>query len=110
MLIQKLGTDHIPAVLCGKAADKLCLFIHGKCGNKEEAEGLAEIICPHGFQVLGTDLAEHGGRKDDSAKPAPWEAVPELSGVSDWAVMCKSMRTAGTGFTPTNSLQSGVIS
>ena len=75
----------MPAVLYGEAADKVCLFIHGKCGNKEEAERLSEIICPHGFQVLGIDLPEHGERKDDSGKLVPWDAVPELQSVLSYA-------------------------
>ncbi|MEG1985375.1 MAG: hypothetical protein RR009_08815 [Oscillospiraceae bacterium] len=73
--------NNIPAVLCGEMANKVCLFIHGKCGNKEEAERLAEIICPHGFQVLSIDLPEHGERMGESAKLVPWVSVPELQGV-----------------------------
>ena len=85
MLTQKFKINHIPAVLYGEAADKVCLFVHGKCGNKEEAERLAEIICLHGFQVLGIDLPEHGERKDDSAKLVPWVAVPKLQSVLTYA-------------------------
>lgn len=73
--------NNIPAVLYGDMSDKICLFVHGKCGNKEEAEQLAEIICPHGFQVLSIDLPEHGERKNVSAKLVPWIAVPELQSV-----------------------------
>ena len=53
----------IPAVLYGAESDKLYLFVHGKCGCKEEAEDFAEIVCPSGWQVLGIDLPEHGSRK-----------------------------------------------
>lgn len=77
--------NHIPAVLYGETADKVCLFVHGKCGNKEEAEKLAEIICPHGFQVLGIDLPEHGERKNKSSKLVPWVAVSELQNALKYA-------------------------
>lgn len=71
----------IPAVLYGKQADKVWLFVHGKCGNKEEACGLAELLCPKGYQVLGMDLPEHGARKGCTEKLLPWVVVPELQGV-----------------------------
>lgn len=69
---------NIPAMLYGDNADKVCLYIHGKGGNKQEAKNLAAIICPYGFQVLSVDLPEHGERKTDAAKLVPWVAVPEL--------------------------------
>ncbi|MGN1306957.1 MAG: alpha/beta hydrolase [Faecousia sp.] len=71
----------IPAVLYGERADRLWLFVHGKCGNKEEACGLVELLCPKGYQVLGVDLPEHGARKGGAAKLLPWEVIPELQGV-----------------------------
>ncbi|MCI2046859.1 MAG: alpha/beta hydrolase [Faecalibacterium sp.] len=77
--------NSIPAVLYGENADKVCLYIHGKCGYKEEAQSLAEILCPRGFQVLSIDLPEHGERKNGEAKLVPWVAVPELQGVLAYA-------------------------
>lgn len=71
----------IPAVLYGERADKVWLFVHGKCGNKEEAGSLAELLCPKGYQILGIDLPEHGARKGGAEKLLPWEVVPELQGV-----------------------------
>lgn len=85
MKTDKFKISHIPTVLYGESVDKVCLFVHGKCGNKEEAKRLAEIICPHGFQVLGIDLPEHGERRNDSAKLVPWVAVPELQSVLTYA-------------------------
>ena len=75
----------IPAVLYGEESDRIYLFIHGKCGNKEEAESLAEIVCPQGIQVLGIDLPEHGARKNSTKKAVPWDVVPELQDVLRFA-------------------------
>lgn len=75
---QKLfDINHIPAILYGEDSDRVWLFVHGKCGYKEEAEAFAEIVCPKGTQVLAIDLPEHGARKA-SAGFDPWHAVPEL--------------------------------
>lgn len=73
-----------PAVLYGEKTDSLFIFVHGRCGNKYEAERFAEIASQHGFQTLGTDLPEHGGRTD-SAKFLPWDVIPELRGVMEYA-------------------------
>lgn len=71
----------IPAVLYGERTDKIWLYVHGRCGNKEEACGLAELLCPEGYQVLGIDLPEHGARKGSAEHLLPWEVIPELQGV-----------------------------
>ena len=75
----------IPAVLYGAESDKLYLFVHGKCGCKEEAEDFAEIVCPSGWQVLGIDLPEHGSRKGETDAFDPWHVVPELQTVMEYA-------------------------
>ena len=75
----------IPAVLYGEEADKVYLFVHGKCGYKEEAEDFAETVCPRGWQVLGIDLPEHGSRKGETDAFDPWHAVPELQTVMVYA-------------------------
>lgn len=61
MHIQNFCLGRIPAVLYGEPADNLWLFIHGKCGYKEEAAAFSEIACPNGYQVLSIDLPEHCG-------------------------------------------------
>ena len=68
MFTQYLSIGDIPAVLYGEHAAQVCLYIHGKCGCKEEAESLAALLCPRGFQVLGIDLPEHGARKSGVAR------------------------------------------
>ena len=73
-----------PAVLYGEKTDNLFIFVHGLCGNKYEAERFAEIAAPCGWQTLGIDLPEHGGRTD-GAKLLPWDVIPELRGVIQYA-------------------------
>jgi len=73
-----------PALLLGERTDKLYLFIHGQSGCKEEAEAFAPAAASRGYQVLGIDLPEHGGR-GDGARLTPWEAVPELSRAMEYA-------------------------
>ena len=82
---QYCAINQIPAVICGAPSDKVYLFVHGKCGSKEDAENFAEIACGKGFQVLSFDLPEHGERKDSAEKLVPWEVVPELQGVLSYA-------------------------
>lgn len=81
MVFEYFDICGIPAVLYGKRADKVWLFVHGKCGNKEEACHLAELLCPKGYQVLGMDLPEHGARRGSAEQLLPWVVVPELQGV-----------------------------
>lgn len=77
MTAEKFQIHEIPAVLYGENSDRIWLFVHGKCGYKEEAEAFAEIACPRGAQVLAIDLPEHGERKA-AAGLDPWHVVPEL--------------------------------
>lgn len=67
----------IPAILYGEPSDLVWLFVHGKCGCKEEGAAFAEIACPKDAQVLSIDLPEHGERKAETGFD-PWHAVPEL--------------------------------
>ena len=77
--------DHVPAVLYGGDADRVWLFVHGKCGCKEEARAFAELACPKGCQVLSIDLPGHGARRDEANAFDPWHAVPELQTVLTYA-------------------------
>lgn len=74
-----------PAVLYGEKSDKLWIFVHGKSGNKEEAEAFAKIVCEKGTQVLSADLPEHGERKNEHGTFYPWNAVPELEHAAEFA-------------------------
>lgn len=76
---------NISAILYGEEGDKVYLFVHGKCGCKEEAKDFAEIVCPRGWQVLSVDLPEHGYRKNETDAFDPWHIVPELQTVMAYA-------------------------
>ena len=75
----------IPAVLYGEASEGVYLFVHGKCGCKEEAGDFAGTVCPRGWQVLSVDLPEHGSRTGERDAFDPWHAVPELQTVLAYA-------------------------
>lgn len=75
----------IPAILYGEPAGRVFLHVHGKLGCKEEGKGLADIVCPKGCQVLSIDLPGHGERAAEMDRFVPWEVVPELESLYDWA-------------------------
>lgn len=80
-----LKIGEIPAILYGETSNRLYLFVHGKHGNKEEAETFAEIVCPKGWQVLSIDLPGHGVRQSEMPSFDPWHVVPELQTVLAYA-------------------------
>ena len=75
----------IPAVVYGEKSDKAFLFIHGKCGCKEEGRDFAALAAPFGWQVLAVDLPGHGARQGRGETLEPWHAVPELRSVMEYA-------------------------
>lgn len=81
MTTKRFEMNGIPVILYGEPSDKIYLFVHGKCGCKEEAEAFAAIACPAGEQVLAVDLPEHGERKAMRDAFNPWTVVPELRSV-----------------------------
>lgn len=80
MCTQELKIGTIPAVLYGKPAPNIWLFVHGQGGNKTEAAAFAALAAPTGWQVLGIDLPEHGDRTGETDF-TPWQVVPELQTV-----------------------------
>lgn len=68
----------VPAVVYGEEADRVFLFVHGRCGCKEEGRDFAALAAPFGWQVLAVDLPEHGARQGGPEPLDPWHAVPEL--------------------------------
>ncbi len=84
MKMWNMNIGATPAALYGEPAEGVFLFVHGQCGCKEEAARFAEIAAPHGWQVLAMDLPEHGGRRD-GATLTPWNAVPELQEMLQFA-------------------------
>lgn len=75
---EELRFGEIPGLLYTAQADRVFLFVHGKGGNKEEAELLAQIACEKGWDVAGIDLPGFGARTAEAERFVPWEAAPEL--------------------------------
>ena len=82
---ERFAIQDIPAILYGDSSESLYLCIHGKMGCKEEAAGIAGILCPKGYQVLSIDLPGHGERTVEMERFVPWEVVPELQAVYGFA-------------------------
>ena len=82
---ERFTIQNIPSIMYGDSSEKLFLYIHGKMGRKEEAAHLAEIVCPEGYQVLSIDLPGHGERTGEMERFVPWEALPELQAVCEFA-------------------------
>lgn len=85
MKIERIMIKNIPVLLFGEDSDKIYIYIHGKNGNKEEAQSLAQIACPKGYRVLSFDLPEHGERADSKEKLLPWTVLHELHEVAVFA-------------------------
>ena len=85
MKTEKRMLREIPGVVYGDRTDRVYLFVHGKMGRKEDAEGFARVVCLKGFQVLSIDLPGHGERTGEYARFVPWEVVPELRALGDYA-------------------------
>ena len=75
---ERIQIGHIPAVIYGKKSDKLCLYVHGRQSCKEEAEKLAPLLEPYGYQILSFDLPEHGERKDGKTEFSVQNCVYDL--------------------------------
>ena len=76
---EKIMMGKVPCILWGEASKKLVLYIHGKCGNKEEAADFAAIAVQKGYQVLSLDLPGHGERTKEMADFVPWHVTKELN-------------------------------
>lgn len=61
----------LPAVIYGEKTDRALFYVHGKYGCKEEAGGIAALLCPAGYTVLAVDLPAKGDC-------LPWEICPVL--------------------------------
>ena len=80
--MEKFIVEDIPAVLWGEPSDKIYIYVHGKQGYKEYAEGFAEVAEDKGYQTLSFDLPKHGERKD---KPEPcdiWQGISGRTGIN----------------------------
>lgn len=75
---ENFDIGNIPAILYGYNSDKLYIVVHGRYGNKEEAEGFANIAVEAGYQVLSFDLPEHGERKNENYECTIQNSISDL--------------------------------
>lgn len=85
METKSISINGIPAILWGGHSHKIYLYIHGMGGRKEEADMFASVSANQGWQVLSVDLPEHGDRMNETGTFYPWQAVPELQQVMEYA-------------------------
>ncbi|HCC34114.1 MAG TPA: alpha/beta hydrolase [Ruminococcaceae bacterium] len=80
-----LKIKDIYAVLWGAKSDKLYIYVHGKKGNKEDAELFAEKAAAKGFQVLSFDIPGHGDRTEEQYPYVPWNGARDLDIIGEYA-------------------------
>lgn len=85
MKIEKTCIAGVPAVIYGEDSSDVYLFVHGKMGNKEEAEILAECACARGYQVLAFDLPGHGESTESMDEFVPWHISERIEKVYAYA-------------------------
>lgn len=74
---------YIPAILWGKASEKVYIYVHGKMGRKESAEQFAKIAESKGYQTLSFDLPEHGERTGKAYRCDVWNGMRDLNAIAD---------------------------
>lgn len=73
----------IPAIIWGRDAQKVYLYVHGKMAYKECAEDFARVAEQKGYQTVSFDLPGHGERKARAERCDIWSGVRDLSIVGD---------------------------
>ena len=65
MKIDRIKINNIPSIIWGEKSNKVFIAVHGNMSNKEDEviKILAEKVTGNGYQVLSSDLPEHGERK-----------------------------------------------
>lgn len=82
---KKILIGGIPAIVWGKASDRVFLYVHGKMSRKEHAESFADIAEKNGWQTLSFDLPEHGERAENKEiRCDVWNGKKDLETVSDY--------------------------
>lgn len=82
---RKLSIGEIPSIIYGRESEKVYIYIHGQYGHKEESRAFAELAEERGWQTLAFDLPDHGERRGEGDTFYPWNAVPELSSIMEYA-------------------------
>ncbi len=86
MEAQRLEIDGIPALIWGRASDKVYVHVHGKMSCKEFAKDFAVIAGEKGYQTLSFDLPEHGERSGDQEYPCDiWNGPRDLKTIAEYA-------------------------
>lgn len=83
MNAERIEITGIPALVWGKASDKVYLCVHGKLSCKESAEGIAEIAAARGYQTISFDLPAHGERQTEDRRCDIWNGIHDLTLVAD---------------------------
>lgn len=76
---------NIPAIVWGEHSDKVFIYVHGKCQNKEYAESFAEIADKKGYQILSFDLPKHGDRVNENIPCDIWNGISDLQDIISYA-------------------------
>ncbi|MGI0117494.1 alpha/beta hydrolase [Zooshikella sp. RANM57] len=79
--------ESIPAVLWGKASEKLFIAVHGDKSNKADDSIVifAEEAVKSGYQVLSFDLPEHGDRTNESYLCKVQNCIQDLNTIMHYA-------------------------
>ncbi len=86
MMCEKQKIGSLPVCLYRSGdSKKVILFLHGRYGNKEEAERIAGLVEPEGFDILAADLPGHGENPADLSHFNPWEVAPLLRKLAEYA-------------------------
>lgn len=83
MNAERIEIAGIPALVWGKASEKVYLCVHGKLSCKESAEGVAEIAAARGYQTISFDLPAHGERQTEDRRCDIWNGIHDLTLVAD---------------------------
>lgn len=73
----------IPAIIWGRDAQKVYLYVHGKMAYKECAETFALVAEEKGCQTVSFDLPGHGERKAQNERCDIWNGMRDLKIVGD---------------------------
>lgn len=75
----------IPAIIWGKASERVFIHVHGKMSRKEYAENFAKAAEKYGWQTLSFDLPEHGERAEGPERCDVWQGMKDLDVIADYA-------------------------
>ena len=73
-------TTYLPKT--GTAPFRTIIYGHGLNGDRHQAEGLAELVAPHGYATVAIDAVMHGDHPDQPTTGLPGATVLEFFGLS----------------------------